>query len=143
MKSVTIPSSVTSIGEYAFSGCSNLESVVFEGNSQLKTISGRAFQNCSSLKSIIIPSGVTSIGSSAFNGCYALKEVYNLSTLNIVSENSRNGYVGYYAPYIYTSLSEPSRFKQYGDYIMYEDSENSKYYLIDYVGSSNSLVLPT
>ena len=49
--SVTIPSSVTSIGDYAFSGCS-------------------------SLTSITIPNSVTSIGILAFSGCYFLKDAF-------------------------------------------------------------------
>ena len=54
------------IGNYAFSGCVNLEEVIFEGDSQLDTIGTYAFQNCKSLKSITIPSGVTKINNQAF-----------------------------------------------------------------------------
>lgn len=61
---VTIPSSVTSIGEYAFSGCSGLTSVTIPAG--VTNIGGGAFHDCSGLKSLTIPDGVTSIGKNAF-----------------------------------------------------------------------------
>ena len=67
LTSVTIPSSVTSIGNNAFYYCSNLRSVTFESGSQLTSIGSEAF-SISGLTSITIPSGVTSIGNSAFRG---------------------------------------------------------------------------
>ena len=66
---ITIPASVTSIGDRAFEGCSNLQMVTFEHGSQLQSIGNQAFDYCSSLKEITIPSSVTSIDSSAFDGC--------------------------------------------------------------------------
>ncbi|MDE6473490.1 MAG: leucine-rich repeat domain-containing protein, partial [Clostridia bacterium] len=73
--SVSIPSSVTSIGWYAFSGCSNLTKVTFRSNSQLTSIGWYAFSGCSSLTSIEIPSGVTSIGHMAFHKCSKLSSI--------------------------------------------------------------------
>ncbi|MGN0824125.1 MAG: leucine-rich repeat protein [Candidatus Coproplasma sp.] len=66
--SITIPASVTSIGDEAFRVCSSLTSVTFGANSQLTSIGANAFQNCSSLESITIPASVTSIGNYAFRG---------------------------------------------------------------------------
>lgn len=70
-----IPARVTSIGDYAFSGnnssaaCKNLTGLVFEENSQLKTIGNSAFYSCSGLTgTLTIPASVTSIGSGAFQG---------------------------------------------------------------------------
>ena len=62
-----IPSSVTSIGYYAFEGCSGLTSVTIP--SSVTSIGGRAFEGCSSLTSVTIPEGVTSIGYGAFRDC--------------------------------------------------------------------------
>ena len=53
MTSIEMPSSVTSIGDYAFRGCSNLTSI--EMSTSVTSIGDRAFYGCSSLTSIVIP----------------------------------------------------------------------------------------
>ena len=70
LTSITIPNSVTSIGESAFSSCSGLTSITI-GNS-VTSIGESAFYNCSGLTSITIPNSVTSICSFAFSGCSGL-----------------------------------------------------------------------
>ena len=69
----TIPDSVTSIGNGAFSGCNSLTSVTIPDS--VTTIGYSAFNRCSSLTSVTIPDSVTSIGSSAFYGCSSLASV--------------------------------------------------------------------
>ena len=69
----TIPSSVTSIGGYAFSYCSSLNSI--ELPSSVMSIGDGAFKDCSSLSSIELPSGVTSIGYGAFYSCSSLSSI--------------------------------------------------------------------
>jgi len=59
-----IPSSVTSIRNSAFYGCSGLTSITIP--SSVTSIETGAFQYCSSLTSITIPSSVTSFGQSVF-----------------------------------------------------------------------------
>jgi len=71
--SITIPDSVTSIGNYAFFECINLASVTIPNS--VTSIEGYAFSGCSSLTSITIPDSVTSIGNSAFLGCSGLTSV--------------------------------------------------------------------
>ena len=73
LSSITIPSSVTSIGYYAFSFCSSLSSITIP--SSVTSIGDQAFDNCISLSSITIPSSVTSIGDQAFEGCSSLTSV--------------------------------------------------------------------
>ncbi len=73
LTSVTIPSSVTSIGYEAFADCENLTSVAIENG--VKIMDDEAFYNCYSLTDITIPNSVTSIGEYAFMGCEGLTDV--------------------------------------------------------------------
>ena len=67
LTSVNIPNSVTSIGNYAFRGCSGLTSVIIP--SSVTSIDDWVFAACSGLTSVIIPNSVTSIGNNAFDSC--------------------------------------------------------------------------
>jgi len=62
---VTIPAGVTSIGNWAFSGCTDLTSVTIPTG--VTSIGNNAFYRCTGLTSVTIPAGVTSIGSWAFS----------------------------------------------------------------------------
>ena len=73
LTSVTIPNSVTSIGAYAFCGCSGLTSVTIPNS--VTSIEFRAFMNCSGLTSVTIGNSVTSIGEEAFCQCSGLTSV--------------------------------------------------------------------
>ena len=73
LTSVTIPSSVTSIGKSAFSGCTGLTSVTIPNS--VTEIGWSAFRGCAGLTSVTIPNSVTEIGWSAFEGCTALTSV--------------------------------------------------------------------
>lgn len=75
LPSVNIPSTVTTIGEDAFSFCSSLESITFSEPSQLQCIGLWAFTECSALTSINIPGSVTSIEYDAFFYCENLKDI--------------------------------------------------------------------
>ena len=70
---LVIPESVTSIGSYAFYGCSSLTEVTIGAG--VTSIGSSAFYGCSGLTEIIIPASVESIGSSAFYGCSSLTEI--------------------------------------------------------------------
>ena len=71
--SCTIPEGVRTIGDYAFSGCRFLTSVVIPDG--VAEIGKGAFLDCLSLADITIPDSVTSIGDDAFNGCQALTSI--------------------------------------------------------------------
>lgn len=70
---ITISSNIKTIGKYAFTGCSNLKSVTFEGD--VESIGDYAFQSCSSLTSINLPNTVTEIGKYTFRYCRHLTSV--------------------------------------------------------------------
>ena len=84
--SVTLPSSLESIGENNFSNFTKLETVTIPDNSKLKYIYTRAFERCTSLKSINLPQGLESIYSRAFYTCSNLTNLKLPSTLTRIDE---------------------------------------------------------
>ncbi len=70
---LVIPNSVTSIVDYAFSGCSGLTSVTIPNS--VTSIGYCVFEGCSGLTSVTIPNSVTSIGKEAFRYCSGLTSV--------------------------------------------------------------------
>ncbi len=73
LKSITIPSNITSLSDNAFYNCKSLESITIPPG--VTRIGFNEFSGCSSLTSITIPSGVTSIGSFAFANCTKLTNI--------------------------------------------------------------------
>ena len=108
LTSVTIPSSVTSIGQFALSGCSGLTSVTVP--SSVTSIGGGAFQGCGCLTSVTIPSSVTSIGFSAFQGCSGLTSVAIPSSVTSIDISTFSGCSGL------TSVTIPSSVTNIGSY---------------------------
>ncbi|MCM1438068.1 MAG: leucine-rich repeat domain-containing protein [Roseburia sp.] len=89
LTSITIGNGVTSIGWDAFSGCSGLTSITIPDS--VTSIGYYAFNNCSGLTSITIPNGVTYIGNSAFSGCTNLQ--YNEYDNGLYLGNSQDKYL--------------------------------------------------
>lgn len=105
LTTVIIPDSIIRIGECAFSGCSNLISLVVSEDSNnmmlqsyragltsivfpssLTTINDMTFKDCRSLKKIIIPPHLTRIGKAAFFECRGLEELVIPNTVTQIGE---------------------------------------------------------
>ena len=74
-KNVTIPASVTSIGTYAFAFCTSLKN--FEFPKGIKTVATSVLEGCTALEDVIIPASVTTIGQDAFYNCSKLVSIHN------------------------------------------------------------------
>jgi hypothetical protein len=108
LTSVTIPDSVTSIGTYAFMGCTGLTSVTIPNS--VTAISEQAFRDCRSLASVTIPNSVTSIGPQAFNGCTSLTSVTIPSSVTSFGANAFQGCTSL------TSITIPASVTSIGQY---------------------------
>ncbi len=112
LTSITIPDSVTSIGERAFQICTSLTSITI-GDS-VTSIGDSAFSGCDSLTSITIPDSVTSIGNRAFSGCSSLANITIPNSVMSIGEwafsNCEN----------LTSITIPEGVTSIGDYAFYD-----------------------
>ena len=72
LKNVAIQEGTTSIGQYAFQNCTALESISLPES--LTSIAKYAYTGCTALKSITLPDALTSLGGHVFNGCTALEK---------------------------------------------------------------------
>ena len=111
LTSLTLPSSVTSIGRGAFHGCWKLTSLTIP--SGVTSIGYSAFRGCSGLTSLTIPSGVTWIDSEAFRGCSGL------TSLTIHSGVTSIGNYAFQDCSGLTSLTIPSGVTSIGNYAFY------------------------
>jgi hypothetical protein len=98
--SITIPSTMITIGSFAFSYFSSLTSITIPSN--VTTIGGGIFYACSSLISVTIPSSVTIIGDSMFYECRSL------TSITIPSSVTTIGYDAFYECRSLTSITIPS-----------------------------------
>ena len=138
LTSITIPNSVTSIGEYAFSGCSGLTSVTIPDS--VTSISKYAFYDCSGLTSVMIPNSVTSIEWDAFSGCSGLTSVTipnsvtsigsgafsgctSLTSITIPNSVTSIGQVAFYRCSGLTSVTIPNSITSIGKYAFEDCSE--------------------
>ena len=114
LESIVIPTSVTSIGDIAFGGCSSLASIGIP--SSVTSIGSSAFSDCSSLASIVIPSSVTSINNGTFDGCDSLVSIVIPSSVTSIGSIAFSGCSSL------TSIVIPSSVTSIGDGAFYDCS---------------------
>ena len=85
IKTLVIGSLVSDIESNAFSGCTNLENVVFSESSIFTVLRTNTFYRCTSLKNISLPSSIVTIEAYAFHECPALVGVYFAEDSKLVS----------------------------------------------------------
>ena len=98
---VTVPDSVTSIGDWAFCSCTNMVSITL--SESIVEISNFMLNNCSALESICIPESVTQINKFSFVGCDSLKAVVFPNNLTYVDPDSF--YLAFYDGGVQLSIS--------------------------------------
>ena len=107
LSTVTIPDSVTSIGDYAFSRCERLTSVTIPES--VTSIGNNVFDYCHSLTSVNIPNSVTFISEYAFSNCYSL------TTVNIPNSVTSIGNGAFYYCSGFTSVNIPDSVTSIGN----------------------------
>ncbi|MBO4294924.1 MAG: leucine-rich repeat domain-containing protein [Alphaproteobacteria bacterium] len=101
LTSLTIPSSVTNIDKYAFRDITTLQSLTFEPGSQLTSIGMSAFRGTSALTSVVLPSSITTIEQCAF--CHDT----GLTSVTIPNSVTSIGYEAFYGTSNLTSITIP------------------------------------
>jgi hypothetical protein len=86
LTSITIPNSVTNIGDYAFNFCLGLTNVTIP--SSVPSLGNSAFASCWRLTSVTIPAGVTNIGTKAFTDSRSLTNVTMLNGVATIGDSA-------------------------------------------------------
>ena len=89
LKSITIPSSVTKIDSYAFEGCSKLTNVSVPNS--VKELGDGAFKKCSSLQKVTLGTGITEIATDTFRDCTKLTSVNIPSNVKTIKNSVFTG----------------------------------------------------
>ncbi|MEG1497160.1 MAG: leucine-rich repeat protein, partial [Clostridiales bacterium] len=92
LTTVTIPNSVTTIGDVAFRGCTGLTTVTIPYG--VTSIGGFTFYGCTGLTTVAIPASVTTIGRDAFDGCSGLTTVSIPTSVTTIGRDAFDGCSG-------------------------------------------------
>lgn len=129
------------IDEFAFSNCNYLKSMIIP--STVSSINSNAFYNCYGLVDLVIGENVQSIGSDAFNRCNSLINVYNYSSINITKGSSEYGQVAKKAWNVYGKETSYTKTDVYNDGGNVFAKVNNDWYLLSYNYYSEIYNFPT
>lgn len=129
LNSVTLNNGLSTIGNGAFANCVNMTSCDMQLKSAIRIIGKDAFMNCRSLTSLVVPINVEAIGDYCFQGCDGLQSIDlcgngNKVLLSII------GYNAFENCSSLTSITFPDNFTQTypggGDWTTIREAENGK-----------------
>ena len=106
MTAVTIPNSVTTIGDYAFGSCTGLTSADIPNS--VRTFGSSIFYSCSNLSNVTLSNGLTTLGGSMFSNCTSLTSITIPNSVTALSEYLFSG-CGF------TSVTIPSHITSIGN----------------------------
>ena len=131
LKTIKLPSTITSIGDEAFYNCQSLTSIEGLDKCNLKSIGSAAFSNCKALENLdFSKSTFTNVPSKAFNGCSALVKITLPDTLTTIG-----GYA-FYACYGIPQLDlSNTALTTLENYALYQMRETTKFSLPDSISS--------
>lgn len=136
LESISLPSTLSILGESAFRNCSSLKAIALP--SGMTHINEYTFANCSSLETVSIPSSVRAIGKDAFQECHALTSVTlpadvteieektflnceNLATVKILGNVTRIGASAFSGcSNVLTSITIPGSVTEIGEGAFYQ-----------------------
>ena len=107
---VSIGKNVKIIRNSAFERCSNLKTLQFGNNNKLSSIGNYAFRSCNNLQEVLLPYSVESIGRSAFASCSSLKYIKIPSMAREIGDEAFGGCDN--IENIYTYTVEPTAINQ-------------------------------
>ena len=111
LTSITIPNSVTRIGGQAFYGCTGLTSIDIPNS--VTSIGQSAFANCTGLTNITIPNSITSIEQSTFENCTGLTSITIPNSVTSIGTHALDGCTGL------SSITIPNSVTSIGNYAFY------------------------
>ena len=131
LKTIKLPSTITSIGDEAFYNCQSLTNIKGLDKCNLKSIGSAAFSNCKALENLdFSKSTFTDVPSKAFNGCSTLAKITLPNTLTTIG-----GYA-FYACYSIPQLDlSNTALTTLENYALYQMRETTKFSLPDSISS--------
>lgn len=131
LKTIKLPSTITSIGDEAFYNCQSLTNIEGLDKCNLKSIGSAAFSNCKALENLdFSQSTFTDVPSKAFNGCSTLAKITLPNTLTTIG-----GYA-FYACYSIPQLDlSNTALTTLENYALYQMRETTKFSLPDSISS--------